>query len=162
MISALPGILGIPPHKKARHACLMKEYTPGAVETNCAIGEEPALPPASKLATVCAGRLRTRVLAVVNVACAAENYYYHKVFLQEARPSPDKLQGNALNSYPWLDSPDASKTQPTVGRVLSKYCAPRQPGPAESVGRLRHFETVQAKISDWRGHIKERRRLILA
>ena len=43
--------------------------------------------------------------------------------------SADKLHVEAAKLYPLLDSPDPSKTQSTVGTVLSICTAPRQPGP---------------------------------
>jgi hypothetical protein len=42
--------------------------------------------------------------------------------------STDRLQVKAPSSCRLLDSPDPSKTQSTVGTVLSTYTASRQPG----------------------------------
>ena len=55
------------------------------------------------------------------------NYYYYTDFLPKGLVCPaDKLQLKA--SYPLLDSPDPSKTQSTVGTVLSTYTAPSSRG----------------------------------
>jgi hypothetical protein len=43
--------------------------------------------------------------------------------------SADKVQVKAANILPLLDSPDPSKTQSTVGTVLSIYTAPASRGP---------------------------------
>ncbi len=48
---------------------------------------------------------------------------------RQARRHADKLPFKAAKSCPLLDLPDPSKTQSTVGTVLSTCNAPHQPGP---------------------------------
>ena len=55
--------------------------------------------------------------------------------------SADKLQQRLPKSYPLLDSPDPSKTQRTVGTVLSIDVAPRQPEPNYS-GQMQAKDTI--------------------
>lgn len=50
-------------------AMLWWRQAPGVVDVNSTIGDTPARPPTSKLATVCARLLSTSVLGVVKVAC---------------------------------------------------------------------------------------------
>ncbi len=57
-------------------------------------------------------------------------YCYYTLFLPRGKVRPaDSLQVKAATILPLLDSSDPSKTQSTVGTVLSICTAPRQPGP---------------------------------
>ena len=56
------------------------------------------------------------------------HYYYCMFSFQRRGASADKLRVKAATSYPLVDSPDPSKTQSSMGIVLSVYTHPGQPG----------------------------------
>ena len=75
---------------------------------------------------------------------------------QRQGASADKLHVKAAKFLPLLDSPDPSKTQSTVGTVLSICTAPRQPGP-NCLLKKRYLTNRSVKLLDrfiyWDTHL---------
>ena len=76
-------------------------------------------------------------------------YYYYTSVLPRGKVHPaDKVHLKAAKYYPSMDSPEPSKTQSTVGTVLSIYTAPCQPGP-----NTPQISLIKQNCMLWRGSL---------